>query len=434
MAYQFRGDFTDCPPWLTTGTAERYMYTLKLMRDLLLEKAYEAVAFRCPGLGDPSQLPYLAHDRGIVQGPAETNATFVLRLQSAIPDWGIAGSARAVLSEVQAYLQNLQPGVSASLPLVTIVGGPWNGYATWHQLYQGDALGALPTLTTVAPSNFNWDGLERPWRAWLVLFMSPVATGQSGTVAQTTVASGVTYFPGIGSNVGGVWMPLLTGTPAGQPWMTLIDLTNMSASCVGQWITISGSLNAGNNGTFQIVQWLSSTSVVIANPAAVAGDAGPLTWSTTAYPYIAPGLAWGAPGTVWGQGEITLPASDTGHLFQGVWQPVTQAVAGIGAVNAWGLSVPPNQIVSIRGIVQQRKSAATYYPNIVVAFDGAAGAAGSAYSPNSTTGAGNPDGTFGDVGKLVAGVWVPTRKITSDRDCYCQGTGRAQACSQENVT
>ena len=345
----------------------------------------------------------------------------------------MAGSARAVLREVQAYLQNLQPGVSATLPLVTIVGGPWNGYATWHQLYQGDAFGALPTLTTVAPSNFNWDGLERPWRSWLVLYMSRAATGNSGTLAQTTIAlAGSFTAPGLLN--AGVWVPNAAGTPVTSPFITVDDLANMPASCVGQWLTLSGSSHSGNNGTFQIVQRLSSSSVVIANPSGVAADAGPLTWSTSAYPYIGPGLVWGAPGTVWGQGEINLPAVDTGHLFQGVWQPTVSAVAGIGAVNGWGLNVSPDQIVSIRGIVQQRKSAGTYYPHIIIAFDGSTGAAGSAYSPNSTTGAGNPDGTFGSVGKLVAGVWVPARAITSDRDCYCTGTGRAQACSQENVT
>ena len=439
--YQFRNDYSALPPWLTTGNAERYEYAMRLCFDLLLEKANEAVEFRLPGKGDPSQLPYLANDRGLAQGPGETAAAFVLRLQSAIPDWGIAGSARSVLREVQAYMQNLQPGVGATLPLATIVGGPYGAAATWQQLYQGDVIGALPTLSTVAPSNFNWDwnplsplpASYRPWRAWLVLHMARVATGQSGSTARITTATGGS-FTSPGQNVGGVWVPAVSGTPVNTPMVRIINLSHMTAANVGQWITLSGAVHSANNGTFQIVQRLSSSSVIIANPAGVATDAGPLTWSVSAYPYMAPGLRWGAPGVTFGQGELTVPAVDTGHNFQGVWQPRVTAIAGLGALSSWGLAISAQVIVSIRQLVQTWKSAGTYYPTIIVAFDGGTGVAGSAYSPNSTQGAGNPDGTFGSVGKLVGGVWVPSRLITSDADCYCQGTGRAQACSVENVT
>jgi hypothetical protein len=91
-------------------------------------------------------------------------------------------------------------------------------------------------------------------------------------------------------------------------------------------------------------------------------------------------------------------------------------------------------IVSVRGILKTFKTGGAYYPNIVVAFDCGDGAPGSAYSPNSGQGSGNPDGTFGSVGKLVDGAWVPTRLITSPWNAYCQGTGIAQDCSVENIS
>ena len=446
--YQFRNDYSTLPPWLQTGQAERYMYALRRPFDLLEEKANQAISFRFPGKGDNSQLPYLASDRAVIRGPAETDAGFVARLTSAFTDWGIAGSARSVLQQLQAYMQGLQPGVPNTNPLATIVGGATSGPTRWQQLYQGDALGKLPTLTTVAAGNFNWDNVNMPWRSWLVLPMASVATGLSGSGAGAILASAApngSASPGCltnpGQNVGGVWVPATSGTPVNTPFVTLIDLSGLTQAQVGQWITITGSA-AGMNGTFQIVQVLSSSSAVIVatTHGTIPTPGDYLTWTIAAYPWMAPGLAWGSvAGQAWIAAGATLPSPiDTGRNTQGVWQPTVNAIAGLGTLAALGMSGPsgfgPQTLVTIRQIVQARKSGGTYYPCIVVAFDGGTGVAGNAYSPNSSAGSGNPDGTFGSIGKNVGGVWGPTRKITSSQDCYVQGTGRAQACSAENVT
>lgn len=439
QAFQFRDQFYSLvPPWCRTGNAEKYFYTLELCRDLLCEKAYQAMTIRLPGVGDPSNIPYLAFDRNLVQGPAETNASFTERLTGALEAWGKSGSADAVLEQLQAYLSNLQPGLAPTLPLLTIVSNPTNtspSYVTWTQLYQGDARGAAPTLTTVSPGNLSWDGQPLTWRRWLVLPMAlvPVA-GLSGSAAATSTAASSACFTSPGQLVAGVWVPATSGTPVNAPWLTVAGLTGLTSAQVGQWIAITGSSHPGNNGTFPIVQTLSATSCVIANPAGVASDAGPLTWSIGAYPFIGPGPAWGAPGYVFGQGELVTPPADTGSNVGGVWQPsATVGSTSLPSIS-WGLNVSSLVLVSIRGILKTWKSAGTYYPEIVVAFDCGTGVAGSAYSPNSAQGSGNPDGTFGSVGKLVAGVWVPTRLITNTWDCYCQGTGVAQNCSVENLT
>jgi hypothetical protein len=435
--FQYRNTwYALAPPWLTTGDAEKYMYCLELSRDLLCEKMNQAIHFRLPGEGDASQIPYLANDRVLVQGPAESDASFVLRLQNAFPSWGLAGSGRAVLQNLQAYMQGLQPGVPSTYPMITIVGGPNPTFTQWLQLYQGDAIGALPTLTQVATANFNWDGEEREWWRWLILPMSLVATGHSGTTAATTAATGGS-FTVPGQNVGGVWVPNTSGTPVNAPFITITGLSGILAT--DQWITMSGSSNPDNNGTFPIVQVLSGSSVVIANPNGVGSDAGPITWSTANYPYIGPGLPWGTPGLVWGQGELKIPAKDTGANFRGTWGPTLNLSPGAGTPTAWGLNCDPLVIQTIRGLVKTWKSAKAYYRNIIIAFDCGDGTAGNAYSPNSTQGHGNPDGTFGSVGQMgtgfIAGIWIPSR-ITglSLWDAYCQGTGAYQACSVENVT
>lgn len=409
------------------------MYTLEFMRDLLMDKADQAIKIRLPGEGDVTQIPFLAFDRALVQGPKEPNASFVARLKGAFAAWDLAGSRVAVLAQLQAYLQGLQPGVSASLPEVAIVGGYYSTVATWDTIYQGDAIGKEPTHASILPSNFNWDGQHKPWRAWLILYMALVASGLSGSSGQTSTAAAGSY-SSPGQNVAGVWVPATSGAVVNHPWITLTGLAGLSSADVGQWITMSGSGHAGNNGSFPIVSVSSGSSCVIANPNGVASDTGPLTWSIGAYPFIGPGPVWGAPGYVFGQGQLQTPPLSTGANVNGTWQPSLVAGATYGAAISWGLNVPATTIQTIRSITKRWKSAATWYVNLIVAFDGGTGSAGSAYSPNSTPGSGNPDGTFGSVGTNVAGVWVPTRTITSRYDVYCQGTGTYVSCSEQNST
>ena len=451
-AIQFRDQFyLLVPPWLRTGNGERYMYSLETCRDMLCEKAYQAFSIRIPGVGDPSNLSFLSFDRNLVRGPAEPEASFAARLSGALQAWNEAGSVDAVLEQLQAYLQGLQPGVAPTLPWLTIVGvaaGEVHDIAIWNQVYQNTPIGAQPTLTTVYPTNIQWDlpvsGEPKPtWRRWLILPMALVATGLAGSAAATSTAAASACFTSPGQNVNGVWVPATSGTPVNTPWLTLTGLAGLSAAQVGQWITNTGSGHAGNNGCFQIVSFVNPTSCVVANPNGVAADAGPLTWTIGAYPFIGPGPAWGSPGVVFGQGEQTPPGPpppDTGTNFGGVWQPAASIVTATAPTISWGLNCRADLIATIRSIVKRWKSAGTYYQHIVVAFDAGTGAPGDAYSPNSTQGAGNPDGTFGQVGKNVGGVWVPTRIIGGNPqtpylwDCFCQGTGEFKNCSVENLT
>jgi hypothetical protein len=416
---QFRSNFYDlAPPWLRTGVAEKYLYTLGLCTDILLDKMDQAARIRMPGQGDATQIPWLAHDRQLVQGPKETSAAFIVRLQQAFPTWKTAGSRIAIHKNIQPYLQGLQPGVSGVLPEMSIIGGD----ATWTQwttTYQGDAIGANPTILRTA-ENWNWDGLFKPWRAWLVLFMSTVATGLSGAAGQTGATSGPTN--GTGTNTGGVWVPNAAAT-GGVGFVALSGLTGLTPTQVGQWITVAGSSHTANNGTFPIVAVASGNACTIANPSAVANDAGPLTWSIASYPFIGPSLPWGSPGQVWGQGELQIPPLDTGSLVGGIWEPTTAPLFAQGPSFSWGLSCQAAVIQSIRSLLFTWKGGKTYYSDIVVAFDGSTGVAGSAFSPNSAPGSGNADGTFGGRGKSVAGVWVPNRQITSPFNAWCQGTG-----------
>ena len=423
------------PEWLTTGFAEKYMYTLELQRDILLDKMNQAIKIRWPGQGDASQLPYLAHDRQIFQGPNEPVDQFIQRLIAAFDSWGRAGSRVSVLEQLQAYLLGTYPNGTKQLPQAAIVGGSYPTVTQWDVIDANTPsialAGGFPAKTTVMPSNFNWDGKSIPWRSWLILYMALVPTsGLSGSAAATSTAAAGSY-ASPGQNVGGVWVPATSGTPVNSPWLTITGLTDLGSNDIGSWLTLSGSSNPGNNGVFPIVEVMSATSCVIANPAGVTSDAGPLTWSVGTYPYIGPGPAWGSPGYLFGQGQLSVPPLDTGSNVGGVWQPTT---LGSPSVISWGLDVAAAVIQSIRGLLRQWKSASTWYHDIIICFDGGSGVAGDAYSPLSSPGSGNPDGSFGSRGELVNGVWVPTRLISSPFTAYCQGTGDWKSCSVANVT
>jgi hypothetical protein len=290
---------------------------------------------------------------------------------------------------MQAFLRNTQPGVALNMPECLIVGGN-QSLTTWDSLTFATPQGDPPAHILKQPANWNWDGTLKPWRSWLVLFMSLVATGQSGAAA--SVAS-----------VGGSGV---TGVTAG--FATLTGLSGLTAANVQQYITISGAASSGNNGTFQIVAVVSTSSLIIANPSAVAADAnnGAIAWSIGAYPFIGPGPVWGAPGNKWGQ----RPSG------------------------SWALTCSSLLITSIRQILQRWKSDGTYYPHVVIAFGGGDATVGNDFSPQSTQGNGNADGTWGNYGKLVNGVWVPAKAPHNLFTAWCDGTGRYVRCNVHNVT
>lgn len=379
---------TMAPPWLCgyNTNGEKFLYAVGLALDGLLEKMNEGMKAKCPGLSDESAIPFQAADRLLVQGPAETNPSFVLRLRGAFDAWSIAGSRAAVLEQVHAYLSNLQPDAGANLPESLVVGGN-DTTTSWHIMYNSTPQGVPPTHIQ-RPVNWEWGPVNKHWESWLVLFMRLVATGINGTAA-TIASTG-------GSGV--------TGVSSG--FATITGLTDIVAGDIQNYLTVSGAASIENNGTFQIVNILSPTSVIIANPNAVAPDAndGSIVWSVGTYPYIGPAPVWGAPSFVWG----------TDHV--------------------WGIDASPLVIDSIRSILKRWKASNAFYTNIIIAFDSGSGGTGTAFSPNSTQGFGNPDGTWEDIGKASGGTWIPAKTSIGKFDAFCDGTGLASSCYEKNIT
>ncbi len=370
-------------PNLTGPNGHRYLYTMLAGLDSLLEKHNEAMVSRFPGRADPSFIPYQANDRQLVQGPAETNAQFILRMKSFLDAWRIAGSKRAVLDQVHAYLTNTQPGADGNWPECLIVGGNTD-VSSWDVMSALTPQSGPPAHRVIDPANWDWDGKLQPWRSWLILFMQLLPTGQASDSP-------------VVSSVGGSGVPGVT-----SGFATITNLSGITSANVMQYLTIAGMATPANNGTFQIVAIVNSATVIVANPAAVATDTG-ATWEIGYYPFIGPAPVWGSPSAVWGS-------------------------------FTWGVSCSPDVITSIRQIVQRWKGAGTYYPNIIISFQSGNGAAGQDFAVGSAQGAGNPDGTWGGIGKLVDGVWVPAKTPQNLATAFCDGTGRAIRCYEKNQT
>jgi hypothetical protein len=160
---------------------------------------------------------------------------------------------------------------------------------------------------------------------------------------------------------------------------------------VGQYLVISGSSHPGNNGAFQIVSVQSATQCTIANPNGVSGDTG-LAWHTEYFPTLAPAPVIGSPNMVFGP---TATASMHG-LYTNA--PVT-----------FGILTTATEFTALRPLVRLWKSATTFYPWFIVSFGGSDGRAGSEFSPNSSEGSGNADGTWGSWGKVQNGFYVSAR-------------------------
>lgn len=93
-----------------------------------------------------------------------------------------------------------------------------------------------------------------------------------------------------------------TGTGGGGKYCVIVS--SLNAGCVGQWVTLSNSSNAGNNGTF-LVTSQTGTTAVLYNASGVANDYGTGSPGTISFPTVhwtflkAPSLdLWGVGGAV----------------------------------------------------------------------------------------------------------------------------------------
>ena len=119
--------------------------------------------------------------------------------------------------------------------------------------------------------------------AYIQLGGNATTGGGTGMGLSTSVIQGLTVaaLKGTSSNAGVYQYTTISGQTGTAASVTSVStngtavitgLTGMTTNSTLHYLVISSASSSGNNGTFQIVQYLSATSVVIANPNAVAGD------------------------------------------------------------------------------------------------------------------------------------------------------------------
>jgi len=87
----------ESPPWLLTGTGERFMRSIGQAKDGLLWRLQQAVMTRFPSYGTATAVERLGAERGIPRAVGESLAAYAGRVRGAWASWTYAGTALGML-------------------------------------------------------------------------------------------------------------------------------------------------------------------------------------------------------------------------------------------------------------------------------------------------------------------------------------------------
>ena len=198
------------PVWLSNRpglqVGFKLLWSIATICDTLIHGIGAGLADALPGIADASSSSELGVNRGIVQGPSQTNDAFATELIDWRALWRGAGSDEALC----VILQNYIPGT----PTVRVV----NRASRWVSLIAGTfsyvmgqpaPSGAYTAFTYLATAAFRWDSLSNPARSgdwsdiWIVV-STPPWPAETRTLAQLDTA--YTTFAGWAATGWGVGM------------------------------------------------------------------------------------------------------------------------------------------------------------------------------------------------------------------------------------
>lgn len=168
----------------TTETNSRVLYALGLVLGARLERVKKGIKARFPGGGAPEDaLSEIGRDLKVVRGPDESRASYEVRLQRAIDDWRVAGTAWSILEQVRGYCSPHE----VVCKLVNNHGVVYTLEADGSRSRERDA-------------TWDWDGLGVDGRArfWVIIY--PTAAGlpwaQGPTIGDPALWGGEVGTPG----------------------------------------------------------------------------------------------------------------------------------------------------------------------------------------------------------------------------------------------
>lgn len=139
--------FASVPVWMTRPNGKAFLTAFMLFLDLCMVVLEESFYARMPGLGTPTALPLIAHDRGLLRGMTDTDASFSARLITWLDRWRQAGSQIAIARAIQDYV-----GGNPKVKVVSRAG-------VMTTLEAGGASSSVQTVT------WDWDSISNPERA-----------------------------------------------------------------------------------------------------------------------------------------------------------------------------------------------------------------------------------------------------------------------------
>lgn len=138
-----------------TETDSRILHTLALYLDAFNDRVLRGIRARLPGGGSTEDsLPYIGRDRQVARGPSESRSTYEGRLQRAIDDWRVAGTAWSVMEQIRGYC-------SPHAIRVRIV----NEHANFYQIDRDG------TRSRGKDTSWNWSDEPEKWsRFWVIIY------------------------------------------------------------------------------------------------------------------------------------------------------------------------------------------------------------------------------------------------------------------------
>ena len=113
------------PTWLGNVPGLRNLFytlwTVALLADEFREIAWEGELAAYPGVGTQDALGYIGASRGLIQGPAETNVQYAIRLINWLPTVAQMGNPEGLCLQVQAFLISQGSLGANNYPIVTFV-------------------------------------------------------------------------------------------------------------------------------------------------------------------------------------------------------------------------------------------------------------------------------------------------------------------------
>lgn len=203
------------PRWLTDEEGGLVGYSLDLIKDAFLQRAYQGLLARLPqndplGLttAPPDALAAMGQDRRVYRGIFDTDAQYALKLRNWLVDRPTQGNPFTLLRQLHGYT-----GTANGVSFRTV-----DDSGNW---YSRDANGNESAL--LAQANWNWD--NRPagtWsRFWVIIY--------PGTLWLNGPAWGA---PGAWGDLGRTWGGTITGEQARTLQAIVNDYKPGGTTCV----------------------------------------------------------------------------------------------------------------------------------------------------------------------------------------------------------